>query len=168
MVYHWSAYADTGTQFSELPECYLCRNYRFTYRGVPGRNIFDPGRGGKSLANSDSGKYAYDNFANEIFIPIAEFINTNESRDYYFGGVPDQVFSADIWGATIELSLLGVPQGVAVDHIRVRGVGVETSADFIGVGSFRGDGTTVPEPGVLTLLGIGLIGLIGVARRKKS
>ena len=121
-------------------------------------------------ARYDAGSYmvstSYDNFANEIFIPIADFLDTTVSRDYYFGGVPDEIFSTDIWGATIELSLLGVPQGVTVDHIRVRGVGAETSADFIGVGSFTG--SLIPIPPAVWLFGSGLLGLVGIARRKAA
>ncbi len=114
-------------------------------------------------ARYDAGVYAvstsFDEFATEITLPVDAFIDTGESRDYYFGGMSG-IYPANIYGAAIDLSMLGVTDGVAVSSIRIRSLYSE-GADFIGVGSLY-----VPVPAAVWLFGSGLLGLIGVARRK--
>ena len=119
-------------------------------------------------ARYDAGSYAistsYDGFTAELNLLSGSFLNTGEVRDYFFGGVPGPVFPSTIFGAAIDLSLLGVPDGVSVNSIRVRSLNAD-GADFIGVGSLTG---AVPEPAALALLGFGVLAVVRKRRRKTA
>lgn len=116
----------------------------------------------------DAGVYAisssYDNFSNRLAVAAPSFINTGESRGYYMENCPYPTsFSAGIYGASIDLSLLGIPEGAGATDFRVwslNGFG----SDFIGLGSLT-PAAHAPEPATMLLFGAGLAGF-GVFRKK--
>jgi hypothetical protein len=85
---------------------------------------------------------------NEI---AGDFISTGESRTYMLKSWAP--YTTTIFGAPIDLSLLGVPDGISVSQIQVRSASsYDNDADFIGVGSL----TAIPEPASVLLLTLGL------------
>jgi hypothetical protein len=120
-------------------------------------------------ARYDAGAYAisssYDGFSNILSLAPSAFINTGESRSYYLEGCPYPTsFSAIIYGAAIDLSLLGIPDGADVTSFRIWSLN-GTRSDFIGMGSLSSPSMQNPEPATMLLFGAGLAGF-GVFRKK--
>jgi hypothetical protein len=97
-------------------------------------------------ANSFAVSTSFDEFSLEIFLLASSFVDTGETRRYYYGynGLP---YVADIWGSAFDLSLLGIPEGEAVAAIRIRSL-TDDGGDLIGVGAIR----DVAEPSSILLL----------------
>ncbi len=120
-------------------------------------------------AHYDTGAYvvstSYDSFAAELFLPVSSFINTGESRVYYYEKTAG-TYSATIWGAAFDLSDLGVPMDTSVAAVRFRAASAyNTQADPIGMGALA---ATVPEPTTLAIWSaLGGLGLIAARRRRK-
>ena len=116
----------------------------------------------------DAGSYAisssYDDFSNVLSITSADFISTGESREYYMENVPyPPSFPGNIYGASIDIALLGIPDGAAVTDFRIWSLNGE-ACDFIGMGSLS-PAAHCPEPATMLLFGTGLAGF-GVFRKK--
>ena len=71
-------------------------------------------------------------------------------------------FNFDLFAVAVDLSAWGVAAGDSISSLLFRGTGQSDIMGFAGLGSVA---TSVPEPGTLSLLGIGLLGL-AFARRK--
>jgi hypothetical protein len=119
----------------------------------------------------DAGSYAisssYDDFSNVLSIKSADFITTGESREYYLENVPYPPSPGNIYGVSIDLALLGIPDGAEVTDFRVWSLNGMRS-DFIGMGSLSPSASPAahaPEPATMLLFGAGLAGL-GVFRKK--
>ena len=100
---------------------------------------------GRFSDNSYAVSTDFDGFTAEILLPDTVFIDTGESRSYFFVGTGP--FDARVMAAAIDLSALGVPAGGSVTKVRVRGTSGEV--DPLGLGSL------VPEPATLSLLAFG-------------
>ncbi len=83
---------------------------------------------------------SYDNYSSSVSILQSNFVFTGLSRAYYYG-LNWGPFSAQVWGAPIDLSQLGVPLGQYVDKIRL--IATSSGADPLGIGSL-----SIPESGV--------------------
>lgn len=112
-------------------------------------------------ARFSPGSYAfctnYDNFNSFLEVDENEFSYTGIQRDYYYG-LDWGPFTAEVWGAPIDLSQLGIPIGASVETIRL--VTTSEGLDPLGVGSL-----SIPEPTSLLLLGLGGLTLL---RKRKS
>jgi hypothetical protein len=102
-------------------------------------------------ARFDAGSYlistSYDNYNTTVSIVQSNFVFTGISKGYYYG-LNHGPYSAQVWGAPIDLSQLGVPEGQYVDNIKL--IATFNGADPLGVGSL-----SIPEPTTLLLLGLG-------------
>lgn len=106
-------------------------------------------------ARYDSGDYAlstsYDGFT-ASWAP-AGWVDTGEVRSYYYGGTgPAQ---ANIWGASVDLSNVGVPDGASVSAIRL--TATNSSCDPLGVGALNAQ---IAAREIPTLSSAGLIALM--------
>jgi hypothetical protein len=109
-------------------------------------------------ANSFAVATSFDGFERELRLLAGGFLDTGNTRLYYYGG-RDLPYTAEIWGAPFDLSALGVPEGEAVDAIRVRSL-EDDGGDLIGVGAIR----PIAEPSTLVLL-LGATALAAARRR---
>jgi hypothetical protein len=104
-------------------------------------------------AHYDDGEYLVstdaDGFTATFALTISMFVDTGESRAYYFGLFDSGPFTAQIWGAEFDLSSLGIADGDSVNTIRV--TATNTSADPIGLGRI------VPAPATSLLLATAMI-----------
>ena len=125
-------------------------------------------------ARYDNGDYTiacdYDGFATTLSLPEGSFVDSGVSRDYFYAG--SGLYGASIWGATVDLSALGVPDGASVTQVRV--IAIDDQCDPLGVGSLRGSAPPVAIPAVsdtgLVLLGlmVGAVGLLFLRRRPSA
>jgi hypothetical protein len=88
---------------------------------------------------------SYDSYNSSI---QPNFVFTGLNRAYYYG-LNWGPFSAQVWGAPIDLSQLGVPLGQYVNKIRL--IATTNGADPLGIGSL-----SIPEPASAVLIGAGL------------
>lgn len=106
-------------------------------------------------AHYDFGDYtlrtSYDGFS-ATWIP-AGWVDTGETRLYYYGGFGPA--SADVWGAPVDLSSLGVPAGATVASIRA--TANNAACDPLGIGALGEPVVVAAE--VPTLSSVGLIAL---------
>lgn len=104
-------------------------------------------------ARFDEGEYLVstdaDGFTATFALTIAMFVDTGETRDYYFGLNNMGPFTASTWGAAFDLSSLGIADGNSVNTIRV--TASNTMADPIGLGRI------VPAPATSLLLATALV-----------
>jgi hypothetical protein len=104
-------------------------------------------------AHYDFGDYtlrtSYDGFS-ASWIPTG-WVDTGETRLYYYGGVG--AASADVWGAPVDLSNLGVPAGASVASIRA--TANNASCDPLGMGALGEPVVATAE--VPTLSSVGLV-----------
>lgn len=104
-------------------------------------------------AHFDDGEYLVstdaDGFTATFALTISMFVDTGESRAYYFGLNDLGPFPAEIWGAEFDLSSLGIADGGSVNTIRV--TTTNTMADPIGLGRI------VPAPGTSLLFATALV-----------
>jgi hypothetical protein len=94
---------------------------------------------------------SYDGYNSSVSIVQSNFVFTGLNRAYYYG-LNSGPFTAQVWGAPIDLSQLGVPLGQYVNKIRL--IAITNGADPLGIGSL-----SIPEPVTLLLLGIGAAAL---------
>jgi hypothetical protein len=120
-------------------------------------------------AQFDSGSYEiacnYDGFATTLSLPQGIFVNSGVSRSYYYGGGGPHI--AQIWGATVDLSLLGVPDGASVTQVRV--IAANNACDPLGVGALTaGSVASIPAISNTGLLLLGLmVGAAGLLFMRK-
>jgi len=111
-------------------------------------------------ARFDEGEYAissdFDGFTATTALGVGDFIDTGEDRDYFYELNDDGPFFADIWGAEIDLSDIGVPLGSSVTVLHF--ISTNGATDPIGMGAI------VPAPGTIALLALG--GIAGIRRRR--
>ncbi len=86
-------------------------------------------------ARFDDGTYAvssdFDGFALEVAVDA--FIDSGETRNYFYGNNPGGPFPAAAWGAEIDLTSLGLPLGGQATSFRIRST--NTSTDLLGLGA---------------------------------
>lgn len=111
-------------------------------------------------ARFDNGEYSvsasHDGFSASLSISEGVFVDTGETRAYYYGANEDGPFTAEIWAAAIDLSDLGVALGDSITSFRF--TSTNTMADPLGVGAI------IPAPA--TVGGLGLFALAAIRRRR--
>jgi hypothetical protein len=85
---------------------------------------------------------------------------TGVNRSYYYGGFGPN--DAELFVTPVDLSDFGIISGTAINAIRITG---SPELDLIRVAGFNT--TAVPEPGILTLLGLGLGAIVMPVWRKR-
>ena len=107
-------------------------------------------------ARFDAGAFAvsteFDGFGTEL--PVTAFIDSGEDRLYFFEFNQPGPFPADVFGAEIDLSDLGLAPNDAVSVIRVRSTNDQT--DPLGLGSLQPAAPPVSFAEVPTLGSFGL------------
>lgn len=115
-------------------------------------------------AQFDQGAYSIstnaDGFTSSINLISGSFIDTGESRDYFYGANDMGPFHALIFGSAFDLSDLGISLGDSVTTIRV--TAINGAADPIGLGAI-----VIPSPSVLAVLCIGC-SFNGTRRRREQ
>lgn len=85
-------------------------------------------------ARFDDGVYSvrsgFDGFAASV--GVGSFVDTGEDRSYYYD-LDNGPFPADIWGAALDLSDIGVPLGSSIAAIRFRAE--NDACDPVGIGA---------------------------------
>jgi hypothetical protein len=85
---------------------------------------------GRYGCNEYSFSTEYDGFVATVYKPWFAFDDTGVDGQYYYGG--SGPYTSDVAAAGVDLSALGVPQGVSVE--RVRFTGISDGIDPLGIG----------------------------------
>ena len=116
------------------------------------------------FSNSSDGAYADQSIDVDNFISLFGITGINASADLSWGFYEDETTILRIFGVTDFFDgrtiVYGPDHALDYDGRRTNGSGL--------VGSYLVRETVVPIPATVWLFGSGLIGLIGVARRKRS
>lgn len=107
---------------------------------------------------STDGGTTFEGF--ESFAPGAAIATGVACSYFYSGGGP---FGCELFVTPVDLSVYGLALGASINAVQISGA---PELDLIRVAGFA-TSSSVPEPGTLALLGLGLAGLAATRRRKQ-